>query len=366
MLLEKLPMELLLDIIEACSLATLAIIARTCRYLHNVVTPILYRDLHVVYSHRSTLLLRTLVDSPHLAKFVRSYCRAGAVSSCPCANALAKKLGHTVPGMQFRALHNASNLTSLEIRVALTSPYFEEAKSRVSFLLDGTVQLRRLAIHPVSKEIAEEALWSSVIHEVLKAQPLLEELALPNKRTWNSPEYTLERDALPKLTSLLSGAKGTFEAILPDRPGITSLGFHQMALAKIAEDVLPLVPDTKLITEVTWRATGENPDLSLFAQAFPSLRVLRFRYTSSAFELFMTQVSTDHLYAGFLAHSPALGPSGSPPRNAQSARIGSWRLLWLLPPQWRNGTSSFLSQMVGYSQGSCNFGRQVSSSLELF
>lgn len=289
-LLERLPVELLLHIIRACSFATLAAAARTCRYLHDIVVTILYRDVHMVYSHRTVLLLRTLHESPHLAKHVRSYCRAGAVSSCPCTNAFAKTRGHTVPELQFRALQNASNLTSLEIRIGITSPYFDDAIQRLAFLLDGSVQLRRLALHPVSDDLATMHLWSRIVHTILRAQPLLEELALPNKKTWREPEYVLAPEDLPHLRSLISGATGTFEAILPDRPGIASLGFYNMTLKKLVDDVVPLLPDPTLITEVTWRSMGETPDLSPLVTVFPSLRVMRLRYTDSAFTLFMTEV----------------------------------------------------------------------------
>lgn len=299
-LLETLPVELLLEIIKACPNPTLAQVAQTCRWLHDLVVTIMYRDIHITYSHRGALILRTLLQSPHLAKHVRSYCRAGAVSSCQCSNSFAKDLGYTVPELQFRALHHASNLTSLEVRVAFTSPRFGDAVRRVAFLVDGSVKLCRLALHPVSDDLATMNLWFNMVKAILKAQPLLEELALPAKKARRTTEDLLDPDDLPRLHTLVAGAKETFRAILPGRPNITALGFHNMTLAQVKLEVLPLIPHPDQITEITWRSMGETPNMSTLVDAFPSLRSLRLRYTDSAFELFMTQVRFHHMPGDWL------------------------------------------------------------------
>ncbi|KAG9043092.1 hypothetical protein FS837_010046 [Tulasnella sp. UAMH 9824] len=256
--LQNLPTEILLKILgSADSISTIHSVSSVSRHLHDVANSLLYRHVELHHGHRAVFLLSTLIDTPDLGRHIRSFDCSALPSRCRFVNFIANSYDLRPSELAVHALRKAVGLTSLVLAVDVVVDL-----NRIGWvtLLEGPIELRKLVLwgknlsHVEQVQPSRRTEWSSMIVDVLKAQPSISELEIKGVEPLDTARH-LDPTDLPNLRTLTVSTATALQLVLGGRQrsprSIVLKG--NVTIKQIRKTIFDLIPDGTVVEEFTWQ-----------------------------------------------------------------------------------------------------------------
>lgn len=289
--LQDLPVEILLDILKSSdSMSTLHSVSSVSKHLHDVANFLLYRHIELHHGHRAIFLLSTLIDSPKLGRHIQSFDCSALPSRCRFVDFIANSYDLRPSELAVRALRDAVRITSLVVAVDVVLDLNATGWLK---LFEGPIKLRKLVLwgknlsHEEKVHASRRTEWTTMIADVLKAQPSITELEIKGVEPLDIPQHLNPAD-LPNLRTLTASTTGALQLVLKgghrSPRSITIKG--NITIKQVQKTIFDLIPDGTVVEEFTWQGpiTGAQPVagrdqaprisafLSELAAKFPNVR----------------------------------------------------------------------------------------------